>query len=331
MTNEELLAELARKVQAGELNVAEVLAHVNVAPAAAATPVSAATPVKHFSATRLLYIIGAVIVIIGVLAFVSQIWEDLGGPGHILVTLGLGFVLTGIGSALLKAKPGEGIGSVFHALGGMLLPGGAVVTLSELRVDANSTWPAAIAFGVLSIFYVLVNVIHKTIVLTFFTIGNATIFVYLFVSALLGSSFYNNGDIYAYLTMAVGASYLLLGYAFKDGWNSKLTPLLYAFGSAACMGAAFSRVFDSIPWQMFYFFVVAGGMCLAIYIRSRSILVLSTLFLIAHISYITSKYFADSVGWPICLVVLGFVFIGLGYASVNISKKYIAPQAGDPV
>jgi len=57
--------------------------------------------------------------------------------------------------------------------------------------------------------------------------------------------------------------------------------------------------------------------------RSRSILVMSTLFLIAHVSYITGEYFADSLGWPISLVILGFVFIGLGYVSISVNKKYI--------
>jgi len=82
-------------------------------------------------------------------------------------------------------------------------------------------------------------------------------------------------------------------------------------------------VFDSELWQFLYFLVIFGGLYLSIYLKSQIILVMSTIFLIAHISYITSEYFADSLGWPISLVILGFIFIGLGYASVNINKKYI--------
>ena len=123
--------------------------------------------------------------------------------------------------------------------------------------------------------------------------------------------------------MAIGASYLLLAHAFRSGWNKHLIGALYFFGITGFLGATFSQVFDSVPWQLLYFLIVLGGLFLSVYMRSRSILVMSTLFLIAHVSYITSEYFADSLGWPISLVILGFVFIGLGYASVTINKKYI--------
>jgi hypothetical protein len=76
-------------------------------------------------------------------------------------------------------------------------------------------------------------------------------------------------------------------------------------------------------WQIFYFPIVLGGLLLSVYMRSPAILAVSTMLLIAHVSYITSEYFADSLGWPISLVILGFAFIALGYASVAINKKYI--------
>ncbi len=324
MTKDELLAELSLKVSTGELSQSEVLGRLNLSTITATTPGTETLPAKHFSATKMLYVIGVIIVVIGVLFFVSQIWDALGSPGRILITLGLGFLFTGIGSMLLKTKPEQNIGSVFHAIGGMLIPGGSIVALTELHVNLDSMWPVTVTFGVIFGFYLLLSYIHKNAILTFFAIANGTMFTYLLVSALLGSSWYNNGDVYAYLTMIVGASYILLGYSFRDGWNSKLSSVLYLFGSLAFMGAAFSRVFDSVLWQMLYFFIVAGGIFLAVYMRNKAILAISTLFLIAHISYITSKYFADSIGWPVCLVVLGFIFIGLGYASVNINKKYIA-------
>lgn len=327
MTKEELLAELSAKVSSGEVSLNEVLSRLNMpAQAAASEPRNAPLALKHFSATKLLYVIGTIIVVVGIVVLVSQVWEGVGVPGRIFVTLGLGFLLTMLGSLLTKSRPETSIGSVFHAMGGMLIPGGAMVTLSELGVNLDSPWPVAGVFGLLFAFYALLCYVHKSAILTFFAIANGTAFVYLLVAALLDNSVYGNWDVYAYLTMAVGASYILLGYAFTSGWNAKLVSILYAFGSIAFMSAAFSRVFDSVPWQMLYFFIVAGGMFLAVYMRNRVVLAVSTLFLIGHISYITGEYFADSVGWPICLVVLGFIFIGLGYASVNLSKKYITSQ-----
>lgn len=327
MNKEELLQELSVKISTGEISREEIATRFSFAPATQTAVITEDSKISTpFSITKMLYVLGAAIVVIGIVIFVHQIWYDIGSFGRIAVTLGLGFVITAIGSMLLKNKPEENLGTVFHFIGGMLIPGGAVVTLSELNLDSGD-WTIAITFGVIFAFYLLLNSIHKNAILTFFAIANGTATVYLVLNAVVGGPFegwFGIKDIYQYTTMAMGASYLLLAHAFRDGWNKKLIGVLYFFGITGFLGAAFSQVFDSVPWQMLYFILVIGGLALSVYMRSRSILVMSTLFLIAHVSYITSEYFANSLGWPISLVILGFVFIGLGYVSISINKKYIA-------
>ena len=323
MNKEELLQELAAKISMGEISREDVMSHLSLSTVTQSEIVKEETS-KNFSVTKMLYILGAAIVVVGIVIFVSQIWDDIGSFGRILVTLGLGFLITAIGSMLLKSRPEDKIGTIFHFIGGMLIPGGALVTLSELSTGVDHPWVVAITFGVIFAFYLLLNSVHKNAILTFFAIANGTAFVYLIVNAIVDEPFYRHGDLYAYLTMIIGASYLLLGYAFRNGWNKQLVEILYFFGITGLLGAAFSRVFDSVPWQMFYFIVVMGGLYLSVYVKNSRILVMSTLFLIIHVSYITDKYFADSLGWPISLIMLGFVFIGLGYVSININKKYIA-------
>lgn len=328
MNKEELLQELSLKLNTGEISPEEITTRFNLI---SASQPSVAIPEKAnkftpFSITKMLYVLGAAIVVIGVIIFVSQIWEDIGSFGRIVVTLGLGILTTAIGSTLLKSKPDDNIGNVFHAIGGLLIPGGALVTLSELSNDVYSMWPVTITFAVISIFYLLLNYVHKSPILTFFTIANGTAFIYSFVESVIepSSSYYFYRDLYSYITMAIGLSYILLAYAFREGWNKPLIGVLNFFGIIGFLGASFSQVFDSVLWQLVYFIFVFGSVYLSIYLKSRSILIISTLFLVAHISYITSEYFADSLGWPISLVFLGFIFIGLGYVSVNINKKYIA-------
>lgn len=323
MNKEELLQELSVKVSTGKISREEVFSRLNFIPATQQASDEGTKRFSHFSVTKMLYVLGAAIVIIGIVIFVAQIWDDIGSFGRIAVTLGLGLLIAAMGSMLLKQKPEDNIGPIFHFIGGMLIPGGAVVTLSELEVDFVSLWPVAITFGVIFVFYLLLNAIHKHPILTFFAIANGTAFIYLLVEAMVEGPYYRHEDLYAYLTMVIGASYLLLAHAFRVGWNRHLIGALYLFGSGGFLGAAFSQVFDSVPWQLLYFLIVLGGLFLSVYMKSRSILVMSTLFLIAHVSYITREYFADSLGWPISLVILGFVFIGLGYASVTINKKYI--------
>ncbi|MBI4118156.1 MAG: DUF2157 domain-containing protein [Parcubacteria group bacterium] len=328
MNKEELLRELSAKVGAGEVTRAEVMSRLGTVPTQTAQGESLAasgimSKLSHLSITKILYIIGAAIVAVGIIIFIAQIWEDIGSIGRILVTLGLGLIFAVTGSVLLKQKPDQYIGAVFHFIGGVLIPSGVVVTLSELGVKVDSVWPLAIIFGVLFLSYVLLSTVHKHLVLTLFAITNGTAFVYLIVHAIVDSTGLQWRDLDAYLTMVVGASYLLLGHSFRDSWNKKLVDALYFFGVAGFLGAAFTQVWDNIFWELIYAPLVFGGLFLSVYMKSRNVLVMSTVFLLAYVGYITSEYFADSLGWPISLVILGFIFIGLGYASITINKKYI--------
>lgn len=326
MTKEELFQELERGISTGEISREELANRLNIGGMSPLGADSQSKGSTSFSLTKMLYVLGVAIVVIGIVIFVGQIWEDISALPRILITLGLGFLMTAIGSFLLKQRPEDNIGSVFHSMGGLLIPGGALVTLNELSTGVDHPWVVAGTFIVIFVFYLLLNLAHRNAVLTFFAIANGTASIYFTLNAILGGPFegwFGIKDIYEYVTMAIGASYILLAYAFRSGWSKQLIGVLHFFGSAGFLGGAFSQVFDSTPWQIFFFFFVIGGIFLSAYMRSRAILTVSTLFLLAHVSYITSEYFADSLGWPISLVVLGFIFIGLGYVSININKKYI--------
>ena len=213
MNKEELLQEISIKINTGEISREEVLNQLNTLSKVEGVE-SNIKKSNHFSVNRILYIIGAAIVIIGIAIFVGQVWEDIGIFGRIAVTLGLGLLLALSGSILLKHKPEEIIGSVFHFMGGLLIPGGAMVMLSELKVDLSSLWPLVIVFGFISAFYLALSIFHKNSLLTFFSVGNGTSFIYLLVEAMIAGSYYTHTDLYAYLTMLMGVSYLLLGKYF---------------------------------------------------------------------------------------------------------------------
>ncbi len=440
MTKEELLQELSSKISTGEINRNEIADRFGLT--SVVTNISTATTktktASSFSLTKLLYVLGAIIAVVGMVLFAYRVWDDIGSIGRISITLGLGLLITIIGIFLSKDKSTDkdNIGTIFYFIGGLLIPGGAMVALHEFfSLGTDLSWPLAVTFCVIFVFYLLMNYVQKNAILTFFTIANGTAFVYLIVGAitngmldnttdlyayltmiigtcyillaysfrdswnvklvpvlnffgfiyiqgailsqyfngwnhsmwpvlfslglvfvfylflnshlknaaltgltiingtafvyifiqeLIKGSYYSNGDIYVYLTMVIGMVYMLLAYSFRGGFNDKLVDILNFFGIIGLLGSAFSKIYGSFPWQMFFLILVIGGFAYSVYARSRIILIISTLFLLSYISYITGEYFADSVGWPISLVVLGFIFIGLGYVSININKKYIA-------
>jgi len=319
MKKEELLGELLYQVRAGEISRDEVWQILGEESEKVTNPAKSA-----FSVTKLLYILGAVIVVIGLFTFMDQVWDYLGSLERIGVTFVLGLLMALLGSVLLKQETGHYMGAAFHMIGGLLIPGGAAITLSELGVSGD--WTTALVFLGIFIFYVVLNSIHKHPVLTFFTIFNGTVTAYLFLNAVVGGPFqgwFGVREIYQYMTMVIGASYLLLAHSFYRDYNHHFVGLFNFFGSLGLLAAAFSQVYDSVPWQLFYFLLLIGFFLLSIYLHSRVILVMSTIFLIIHVSFITAEYFAGSIGWPLSLIILGFVFIGFGYLSITINRNYL--------
>lgn len=311
MDKEKLLQELSEKIKSGELTKAEVASQMDIVSAKSVSGME-----KRLSHS--LYVIGAAVAVIGIIIFVVRIWPDIGSFLRVLITLGLGVLIATMGSIFLKQRPNENVGAIFHLIGGMLIPGGVIVLLHELDLLAFSRWPVVIAFALSFVFYVALSLIHKHPILTFFSIANGTAFVYLFARAVIFDLFYNTfDDFYAYLTMVVGVSYILLSYVFRGNWNKELKRALDFFGTCGFFAAAFSFTPDSLSWQLIYTVLVFGGIALSIHLKSWTILLLSTLFLIPHIINITREYFADSLGWPFSLVILGFVFVALGYVSIS--------------
>lgn len=326
MNKEQLLEELSIKLRTGEIKREEVLGRIGQGASLIGEIAPASLEVAHrsrfFSVTKILYIIGAAIVTLGIIFFIAQVWDEIGMFGRISVTFGLGLLLACCGSLLLVQKPESYLGDVFHFIAGLIVPSGALVALFEFTHNLDLL-PVTMIFGVMFLCYTLLALIHKREVLTFFSIANGTTFIYLLIEHLVDGRFYQHTDIYTYITMVIGLSYLLLAYTFRGGWNGRLVGILNFFGSIGFFAAAFSRVFDSLSWQALFFVFVIVGMVASIPLKSRNILAVSTLFLVAHFIYITGEYFANSVGWPISLIALGFLIIGLGYVSINIGKKYI--------
>src|SRR3989338_7108312 len=126
MNKNELLQQLSYKIATGEITREEIQNQLAIPsdPAIQNQPIVAKS---KFSIVKLLYTLGAAIAVIGVVIFMAQIWEDLGSAGRIAVTFGLGILIAGIGSVLLFMKPEDVIGQIFHVIGGVLVPGGAIV------------------------------------------------------------------------------------------------------------------------------------------------------------------------------------------------------------
>src|SRR3989344_2619482 len=192
-----------------------------------------------------------------------------------------------------KGKKRVGMSRIFYGIGAVVILIGLGFLIAQIWQDSGGVCFVSLVFPRFRLW-------PKKPLLTIFTLFHSTVAVYLFVAAIVADSSYSYGvvgNIYVYLTMIVGLSYLFLAWAFRDGWNKVLVGLLHSAGSLGIMGAAFSQVIDDGgAWEVVFPVFIILALFASIKIGSRAILVVGTVSILAYLSYITNEYFADSIG-----------------------------------
>jgi hypothetical protein len=345
---EELLQQLKEKIETGEIRYEDI---------------KKIEKKKPFN-MKIPYIIGGIILIIGILGLISQIWDHIGLIGQVGMTLILGTIMTIIGSILLKQEKKDTLGIVFHVLGAILIPLGITVLMSNLNL-LNDFLSLAVISMILFIFYLALAVFHQKSFLTIVSIFYAITSINLF---LLINRFTNFTQALPYLSIIIGLSLLLLSYQWRKGWNKGITPILSISGSIIFWSSSLYQILDyeKSIFIILYFILVSLGLFvfkktkdrfasfitvfflaislsislnivslwiypillaysfyLSTLINNKLALFFSSLFLITYIGMLTTEYFTYSLGWPIILILMGFVILAVGKFSINISKKYI--------
>lgn len=329
MKNAELLQELSTKIHSGDIRPDEVLHLLQAVDHHVMSAEHSLATRRSFSVAKTLYVVGAAIVLIGIILFLSRIWGDVGMLGRMSLSLGLGIIFAVNGSLILRKKPADILGPVLHCIGAVLIPFGALLFVFELRLDSD--WTIMLVFALHVVAYLLFQAAHRHSLFPFFILVHATLTYYFFVHAVLGGRlilFYNVSAAYQFAAMLIGLCYLFLSYYFRTTWNRSLIHALHILGSCTVLCAGYLNVtYLRSLWIIFYFFMIAAFMYVSVLMKSRSILAITTLFLLAYVAYITRHFFVDSIGWPISLVILGLACIGIGYVSVAMSKRYISAVA----
>jgi hypothetical protein len=288
------------------------------------------TPHKDESSKNIIntfYGIGAIIAIGGVAVLVGQNWIEIGFTGRTLVTLGIS-LLTYI-SAFFLIKPSQRvISQVMFTISCALAPLGVYVLLNEANI--SFAWPNTFYTALaLCVLYGYALWASKKNILVLITIGFASWAYYSLVSKIFTLDY--NSDIFKWAGMLLGFSYVLIAYGYQsistaiDASDEKekrvVRNVLFGLGTLGVLGSGiFIGGFFDLIFIAFIFAAFYGS----VYLRSQSMLTFGALFLIAHIVKLTSKYFVGSVGWPVALIIVGFLIIGVGYMTYNLNKKYIS-------
>ncbi|MEY4440440.1 MAG: hypothetical protein RLY49_66 [Candidatus Parcubacteria bacterium] len=279
---------------------------------------------------NIFYGIGAIIVLIGIVILIGQNWDDIGFGGRVGVTLGVSLIAYIFGF-ILRNNEQKLLSPLSFVISGVLLPLGSYIICDEFSIEYSLTTQIAIS-AIITVLFANALLITKKNILILLTIGYASWFYIVSLIKVLDMGYTDIGWM-KWAIMLLGVSYILISYALNQSTQvidehdrkekRSIQKVLYAFGTLGILGAGiavggfFDLVFIAIVFAMFY---------LSTYIKSKEMLGLSSIFLMAHIIKLTSKYFADMLSWPIALIGVGFMIISIGYATYYLNREFIVKK-----
>lgn len=147
--------------------------------------------------------------------------------------------------------------------------------------------------------------------------------------ALLIGICWLNGGLFDRIAIATSANWasLIIGVCLiftayglhKAGRYSRLTGLGYFVGSIM----AYSGLFDLVrntPVELLYLAVTASMLYACVVLQSRALLFTTVIAMLGFIGFYTAKHFANSLGWPVTLVLMGVAFLGVGTIALKVRR-----------
>lgn len=264
--------------------------------------------------SKLFGYIGGIFVFAGIGVFISMYWDDFGSAARVIVTLGTGLVAFIMGLMCLADKKYERVATPLFLISSFLQPTGILVMLQEYSSGGD------VRHGML--FMAIYMLIQQGA--TFWAKRRT---VLAFSAILFGCIFFANlFDIWdvneKLIGIVIGTSLLCIAYTLNQSKHLAIASFWYFVGAVTLLWSIFESV-EKSPLEPVYLGASALIIFLSTYVRSRTLLLVGTLSMLLYIGYYTAKHFANTVGWPIALVMIGIALIAVSSLAVRLNNQYI--------
>ena len=264
--------------------------------------------------TKLFGYIGGIFLFAGIGVFISMYWDDFGSAARVIVTLGTGLAAFIMALACLSDKRYERAATPLFLIAALLQSMGILVMLNEYSSGGDAR------HGLL--FMAIYMLIQQGAA---FWAKQRTVLA--FSAILFGCIFFANlFDIWdmneKLIGIVMGISITCVTYALNQSRHMAIAPFWYFVGAVIFMWSLFETV-EKTPFEIVYLGFAAALIFLSTLVRSRALLAVGTLSMLAYIGYFTAKHFANTLGWPIALVIIGVALIGFSAFALKLNNKYI--------
>lgn len=284
---------------------------------------------------EILVYIGSLVVFLALAFLVGLNWAELGSAGRVMSILIPTVILLVLGDYLRRsARNRFKRGAQALWIGGSLLSGLLFgVTCYELNIitDTPILVLSSCIFATLvsGTAFVLLSGIPQSI--AFHLCGSATMFTLVIWLEETYPPF--NPWRNLIISLIFGLVFLILSEWHRNREEKNLMAVSRIFGSIIFLGASFSLApYDfEASWQktlMETISFVTSVTFIAASIKKQSQIFLysGAGFLLMWVIYINFEHFAEKIGMPIALLIIGVLLIGLGLGTSRLSKEIRSPE-----
>ena len=304
---EDALHDIAVLAKHNSISLDEIKHALETAPVLSSKPSSSVL-------SKLFGYIGGIFVFAGIGIFINMNWDDFGSAARVIVTLGVGLMAFIMGLVCLHDKRYEKAATPLFIVASILQPMGILVMLQEFSSGGDTRHGLIYMSAYMLIQQGAIFWAKRLSVLAFSAV--------LFGCILLANLF----DIWGWdgelIGMVIGVSLICLAYALQNSKHLAIAPFWYFIGGVILMWSVF-EVVENTPLELLYLGLSALMIFVSTHVRSRALLGVGTLAMLIYIGYYSAKHFANTLGWPIALVIIGVALIGMSSLAVRLNNKYI--------
>jgi len=122
-------------------------------------------------------------------------------------------------------------------------------------------------------------------------------------------------------SVMTGVCVMLTAYGLqREARHDRLAGLCYFMGSILFYSGLFDLVQDT-PVELLYLAVTAAVLYACVVLQSRALLLTTVVAMLGFIGYFSAEHFANSLGWPITLVLMGVAFLAVGTIALKVKRR----------